>query len=254
MGEGSRPEIVLTPAENLLQNFISSVRRRWGWGRARRMDVVGETGTCMVMNAAAPRLPVPSPPPIRPQQPPCLPLCFWPRRIPVGGEGWGEWGQGQGIKVKTGSSGLAVPPTHHGDQDTSWKAHSTARSWHGCSSHCTEEETELQDRARFRATQPAHDTRQGYDQKLGGPAWSPHFSLPLLPSSQVLPSHFWLCDQVGSCGATGGGTGSPSQAHPPDTLRQPRCVQVHAHKGTRLSLGGNSRARDLYQLGSPGHT
>ena len=56
MGEGRRPEIVLTPAENLLQNFISSARRRWGWGWARRMDVVGETGTCMVMNTAAPRL------------------------------------------------------------------------------------------------------------------------------------------------------------------------------------------------------
>ena len=64
MGAGRRPEIVLTPAENLRQNFFSSARRRWGWGWARRMDVVGETGTCMVMNAAAPRLPVPSPSPI----------------------------------------------------------------------------------------------------------------------------------------------------------------------------------------------
>lgn len=238
MGEGRRPEIVLTPAENLLQNFISSARRRWGWGWARRMDVVGETGTCMVMNAAAPRLPVPSPPPITTTSTVTLSTPLLLER----GEGWGRWGQGQGIKVKTGNSGLALPPTHHGDQETSWKAHSTAGSWPGCSSHCTEEETELQSRV----TQPAQDTGQGRDQKLGGPAWSPHFfSLPHPRSSQALPNHFWLSDQVGACGATGGGTGSPNRMHPPDTLRQPGCVQVHAHKGTRLSLGGNSRARDL---------
>lgn len=33
-GEGRRLEIVLTPAENSLQNFISSARRRWGRGQA----------------------------------------------------------------------------------------------------------------------------------------------------------------------------------------------------------------------------
>lgn len=103
-----------------------------------------------------------------------------------GGEGWGRQGQGQGIKVKTGNSGLAVPPTHHGDQETSWKAHSTARSWHGCSSHCTEEETEVQDRARSRVTQPAHNTRQGCGQKLGRSCLESPLLLtappPLLPS------------------------------------------------------------------------
>lgn len=34
LGEGRRLEIVLTPAENSLQNFISSARRRWGRGQA----------------------------------------------------------------------------------------------------------------------------------------------------------------------------------------------------------------------------
>lgn len=60
-GGGSRPEIVLTPAENLLQILSAQRGRRWGCGvGARRMDVVGETGTCMVMNAAALWPPVPS--------------------------------------------------------------------------------------------------------------------------------------------------------------------------------------------------
>lgn len=253
MGEGRRPKIVLTPAENLLQNFISSARRRWGWGRARRMDVVGETGTCMVMNAAATKAAcaLPSPASRGPHTLTLSTPLFLAPSNSGGGEGCGRWGQGQGIKVKTGNSGLAVPPTHHGDQETSWKAHSTARSWHGCSSHCTEEETEVQDRARSRVTQPAHNTRQGCGQKLGGPARSPHFfSLPLPRSSQALPSHFWLCDQVGTCGATGGGTGSPSQVHPPDTLRQPGCVRVHAHK----AQPGWEQGTGLVPVRFPGHT
>lgn len=160
MGEGRRPEIVLTPAENLLQNFISSARRRWGWGRARRMDVVGETGTCMVMNAAAPKAACALPSPAsRGLQTLTLstPLFLAPSNS-GGGEGWGRRGQGQGIKVKIGNSGLAVPPTHHGDQETSWKAHSTARSRRGCSSHCTEEETEAQDRARSSHTASTQHT------------------------------------------------------------------------------------------------
>ena len=251
MGEGRRPEIVLTPAENLLQNFISSARRRWWWGRARRMDVVGETGTCMVMNAAAPKAACALPSPASPQTLTLSTPLFLAPSNSGGGEGWGRRGQGQGIKVKTGNSGLAVPPTHHGDQEASWKAHNTPKSWHGCSSHCTEEETEVQDRARSRVTLPAHHTRQGCGQKLGGPAWSPHFfSLPLPHSSQALPSHFWLCDQVGACGATSGGTGSPSRVHPPDTLRQPGCVRVHAHK----AQPGWEQGTGLVPVRFPRHT
>lgn len=252
MGEGRRPEIVLTPAENLLQNFISSARRRWGWGRARRMDVVGETGTCMVMNAAAPKAALPSPPP-HPEGcklSPCLPLCFWPHRIPV----WVRDGA-DGVKVKESRSRLgtldwlSLPHTM-----VTRRPHGrfTAPLGVGVVVPPTVQRRKLRYRTGLGpVTQPAHNTQQGCGQKLGGPAWSPHFfSLPLPHSSQALPSHFWLCDQVGACGATRGGTGSSRRVHPPDMLRQPGCVQVHAHK----AQPGWEQGTGLVPVRFPRHT
>lgn len=60
LGEGRRQQIALTQAENSLQNFISSARRRWGQGWA-----------CALRALQPPRLPRPPA-----QGSPCPPLCL----------------------------------------------------------------------------------------------------------------------------------------------------------------------------------
>lgn len=92
MGEGRRPEIVLTLAENSLQHFISSAWRR-------RMDAVRETRTCMVMGTAAPKAaPAHTPNPARSSHL-VYPSASGPLRLVlIGGGGGGA----DGVKVKTG--------------------------------------------------------------------------------------------------------------------------------------------------------
>lgn len=87
---------MLTPAENSLQNFISSARRRWGQGQAQRMEVVGEAWTSMAMRLRPPRPPLPPAwtacHPVHPSASKAAPL-----RAPSGFAAH-VWGHGRGQK------------------------------------------------------------------------------------------------------------------------------------------------------------
>lgn len=152
-----------------------------------------------------------------------------------------------GVKVKESRSRLgnsvpALPPAHHADQETSRNPPVITRNWHGCYPHCTEEETEAQDKDVSTVTQPVNGgaaLRTGVVQPLSPPS-SHHPSTRLPPSFLV---------NVGSMGA---GTGVATPVQPPDTLSSPGWVQAHAHVCTRLSVERRGGACDVCLLGPPG--
>lgn len=134
-GEGRHPEIVLTLAENTLQNFISSAWRRWGRGGARRMDVVGETETCMAMSTAdpkaAPAHPIPPTGKSHLAHPSASgpPLCLWCQLV-----GAGKGADGAKVeesRSRLGISALALPPVHH-ETRRPHQIHTIVRNWHSC--------------------------------------------------------------------------------------------------------------------------
>lgn len=192
MGEGRRPEIVLTLAENSLQNFISSAWRG-------RMDVVRETRTCMVMGTAAPKAaPAHTPNPARSKQSPSLPLCLWPPAFSANwwGRGRGRWGQGQDW---ANLPQLSLPHTvetrrPHGILTASLRV--------GMVVTPTVQRRKLRQRTGPEAkSHSQHTTWQGCIRNLGSPA--PEFASSHHPSPSLPPSFLVVITRapVGSTGA-----------------------------------------------------
>lgn len=121
MGEGRRPEIVLTLAENSASKFYQLSSEEVGVGLGAE-DECG--GGDLDLHGNEPRQPLPSALCLRQSLPPLLCLHAPPALLhcqpqwacgELLGVGQGRWGQGQEIKVKAGKFYLALLPTHLGD-------------------------------------------------------------------------------------------------------------------------------------------